>query len=218
MIPLLLTLAFAADPLPGILAQMDANSAKFKSARADLKRITHVASVDVNTEALGTMLLKRPAPHDVRALITFTEPAQQVYIGNGIAQIYYPKLQTIQEYKLGGKYQAAFEQFYVLAFGGSGKDLIENYDVSYIGSETIGDAKTSHLQLLPKKPDVRKSVAKLDLWLSESDVSPVQLRVSQPSGDTTTFLYSNVKLNPKISDSDLKLRTPKGVRIEHPGQ
>jgi outer membrane lipoprotein-sorting protein len=197
-----LALAFAADPLAGILGKMDANSAAFKSARADLKRITHVASVDVNTEAIGTMLLKRPAPHDVRALITFTEPAQQVYIGNGIAQIYYPKLQTIQEYKLGGKYQAAFEQFYVLAFGGSGKDLVQNYDISYVGSEALDDVKTSHLQLLPKIPDVRKSVTKLDLWLTESDVSPAQLRLSQPSGDTTTFVYSNVKLNPKISDSD----------------
>jgi outer membrane lipoprotein-sorting protein len=141
-----------------------------------------------------------------------------VYIGNGIAQIYYPKLQTIQEYKLGGKYQAAFEQFYVLAFGGSGKDLVQNYDISYVGSEALDDVKTSHLQLLPKIPDVRKSVTKLDLWLTESDVSPAQLRLSQPSGDTTTFVYSNVKLNPKISDSDLKLKPPKGVRIEHPGQ
>jgi outer membrane lipoprotein-sorting protein len=197
---------------------MDVTSATFKGVKADLTRITHNAAVDINTEVHGTMVLKRSGPHDIRTLVTFTDPPSQVFVGTGIAQIYYPKIETIQEYKLSEKTKTAFEQFYLLAFGGSGKDLVANYDVTYIGSETVGGSSSSHLQLVPKTPEVKKSFTKLDLWLTEAKATPTQLRLSQPSGDSTTFIYTGVVLNPKISDSDLKLKTPKGVRTQYPGQ
>jgi outer membrane lipoprotein-sorting protein len=218
LIPLLF-LVLAADPLAGILAQMDSTAATFKGAKAGLKQISHNAAVDINTEKGGTMLLKRPAPNDVRTLIDFTQPdPQQVFIGNGILQIYYPKINTIQEYKLDAKNQLLFQQFYLLAFGGSGKDLAANYDITYLGSDPVEGAKCSHLQLLPKDPEVRKKVTKIELWLAEAKAIPAQFRLSLPGGDTTTFVYSDVIMNPKISDSDLKLRTSKGVHIQHPAQ
>jgi outer membrane lipoprotein-sorting protein len=217
LIPLLLVI-LAADPLPGVLAKMDAVSATFKGAKADIKRVTHNAAVDINSEFSGTMVLKRPAPHDVRTLVHFTKPdEQQVYVGDGVADLYYPKINTIQERKI-GKYQSLFEQFYLLAFGGSGKDLVANYDVTYVGSEAINAEATSHLQLIPKSADVKKNFTKIELWLTEAKAIPSQLRLSQPSGDTTTFVYTNVIMNPKISDSDLKLKTKPGVKTEYPAQ
>jgi outer membrane lipoprotein-sorting protein len=211
---LLLLVLLAADPLPGILAKMDAVSATFKGAKANLKRISHNAAVDINNEYSGTMILKRSSPHDIRTLVHFTVPdEQQVYVGNGVADLYYPKINTIQERKI-GQYQTLFEQFYLLAFGGSGKDLVANYDVTYVGSDSLG----AHLQLIPKSPGVKKNFTKIELWLSEDKAIPSQLRLTQPSGDTTTFVYTNVIMNPKISDSDLKLRTKEGVRTEYPAQ
>jgi outer membrane lipoprotein-sorting protein len=218
LIPLLL-LVLAADPLAPILAQMDANAATFKSVKTGLKQVNHNAAVDVDNTSTGTMVLRRPAPHDVRALVTFVEPApKQVSIGNGVAQLYNPKLKIIDEYKLDGKTQLGFEQFYLLAFGGSGKELAANYDISYVGSETLGAVKTSHLQLVPKNADVKKKFKAIDLWLTEGQAVPAQLKLSQPGGDTITFIYTDVKLNPKLSDGDLKLHTEKGVVIQHPGQ
>lgn len=217
MIPLLLVL-LAADPLAGVLAQMDASSATFKGAKANLKRITYNAAADITNEASGTMVLKRPAPHDIRTLVKFTKPEEQeMFVGNGVADIYYPKINTIQERKI-GKFQSLFEQYYLLAFGGSGKDLAANYDVTYVGSETLNGEKTSHLLLIPKSAEVKKNFTKIDLWLTEPKAVPSQLRLTTPSKDTTTFVYSNVVLNPKISDSDLKLDTKKGVKTEYPAQ
>lgn len=219
----LLLLTLAADPLPGILAQMDANSAAFKSAKADFRQVNHNAAVDKDTEANGTMALKRAAPRDIRTLITLTDPAthqlvQQVAVGKGVARNYYPKIKTIQEYPLSGKNQSIFDQFYLLAFGGSGKDLAANYDVTYIGPDTVGNAKTSHLQLIPKNADTLKHYTKIELWLTDPKAVAAQLKLTTPARDTTTFIYTDVKLNPKIADSDLELKKEKGVRIEHPAQ
>ncbi len=217
MIAILLVL-IAADPLTGILARMDANAEAFKGVKANLKQISHNAAVDIDTEKSGTMTLKRPAPHDLRLLVRFNEPAaQQVYVGGGVADIYYPKINTVQERKL-GKYQAAVEQFYLLAFGGSGKELAANYELTYIGAETIGGARCSHLQLIPKSAEVRKSYAKIELWLTDPNEIPAQLRLVQPSGDTQTLIYSDVKMNPKISSADLELKTAAGVKKEYPAQ
>jgi outer membrane lipoprotein-sorting protein len=206
----------AADPLPGVLAKMDAVAVNFKGAKANLKRLTYNAVVDKTRESSGTMVLKRPSAHDVRALIDLADEPK-VYIGQGVADVYYPNTNVIQERKI-GKYQTLFEQFYLLAFGGSGKDLVANYDVTYVGSETIGSEKTSHLELIPKSAEVKKNYAKIELWLTEAKATASQLRLTQTSGDTTTFVYTNVVVNPRISDSDLKLKTKKGVKTEYPAQ
>jgi outer membrane lipoprotein-sorting protein len=204
-----------ADPLPAILAKMDKNATAFTGVKADIKRINHYGQLDINKEYTGTMVLKRtPGTHDIRTLVHFTTPEeQQIFVGNGVADIYYATANTIQERKI-GKYQTLFEQFYLLAFGGSGKDLVTNYEVTYAGSDDLG----AHLQLIPKSPDVKKNYSKIELWLTEAKATPTQLRLTQPSGDTVTFVYTNVVLNPKISDSDLKLQTKKGVKTEYPAQ
>jgi outer membrane lipoprotein-sorting protein len=193
---------------------MDASSLTFKGAKANLKRITYNATVDIHSEATGTMVLKRPAPHDIRTLVHITAPdEQQLFVGNGVADVYYPKINTIQERKI-GKYQTLFEQYYLLAFGGSGKDLVANYDVSYIGSDALG----AHLQLIPKNAEVKKNFTKIELWLTEDRAVPSQLRLTTPSKDSTTFVYTNVILNPKIGNSDLELKTKPGVKKEYPAQ
>lgn len=197
---------------------MDQNAASFKAASANLEQISHNAAVDINHSTSGTILLKRPRPRDIRALISFTQPdPKQVLITSTVADIYYPKIETVQEYDL-GKHKALFDQFYLLGFGGSGKELADTYDIRYIGTEDIGGVKASHLQLTPKTAELLKSVRKIDLWLSESTGYTSQLRLSVPSGDTTTLVYSNLKVNPNIPDSALKLKLPKGVHTEHPGK
>jgi outer membrane lipoprotein-sorting protein len=191
---------------------MDASSATFKGVKANIKRINYTAAVDINKEHTGTMVLKRPAPHDVRTLINFADE-QQVYIGGGVADVYYPHRNVIEERKI-GKFQTLFEQYYLLAFGGSGKDLVANYDVTYVGEDTLG----AHLQLIPKSADVKKNYSKIELWLNAATAVPSQLRLTTPSNDTITFVYTNVVMNPKISDGDLKLQTASGVKKEYPAQ
>lgn len=208
----------AADPVAGILTRMDQNAAAFKAASGSLERISHVASVDVDHSASGMIYLKRTRPLEMHALIDFVKPdPQQVALTGTVAQIYYPKIATVQEYDL-GKRKALFDQFYLLGFGGTGKELAEAYEIQYIGPEEVRGAKASHLLLTPKSAEVLKSIRKVDLWLSDATGYTSQLRITVPAGDTTTLIYTNLKVNPNLPDSALKLKLPKGVRIEHPGK
>lgn len=219
--PLLLVLSAAslaaADPLATALAQLDTNAAAFRSASADIRYTTHNAVVDIDTTQNGKLLVKRGAPHEMKALIDFAPPdAHTVALEGGIAQIYYPKIKTVQEYQVGKK-RDLFDQVFLLGFGGSGKELSAAYEVTLVAAEeSVSGEKTVHLQLVPKQKDVLSFLRKVDLWLSTTTGYPVQQKGVQPSGDSTLLGYSSLKVNPNISDKALKLKLPSGVQKVYP--
>jgi outer membrane lipoprotein-sorting protein len=209
----LTAVAYAADPLTTALAKLDSNAATFRSAKASIQYTTHNAVVDIDTTQSGTILLKRPAPKQMHALIDFQgADAHTVSLQGEIAQIYYPKAKTVQEYEVGKK-RDLFDQVFLLGFGGSGKELSAAYEITLISpEESVNGSKAVHVQLVPKQKQVLSFLKKVDLWLSTATGYPVQQKGLQPSGDSTLLTYSNLQVNGNISDSALKLKLPKGVQ------
>ena len=208
---ILVSTLLAQDPVAGILSRMDKNAASFKAATANVEYTAHNAAVDVNTVSSGTIAIKGTST----ALIKITQPAaaaKQVSVAKGLASIYTPKLQLVDEYDITGKFNTLFQQFNLLGFGSSGVELQKAYAINSVGSETVGGVKAAHLQLIPKAPDVAKEFTKVELWLNEATGYPAQLRFTTPAGDTNTVVYTNLMVNPNLSDSDLKLKLPSGVK------
>jgi hypothetical protein len=60
----------------------------------------------------------------------------------------------------------------------------------------------------------------LELWIPEQGGPyPVREKISQPSGDYRLVTYSGLKINPpNLKPDALRLKTPAGVKIEHPGK
>ena len=209
--------AHAADPVAAALAKLDANSASFRTASAGIRYTSHNAAVDIDSTQTGTISLKRNGPREMYALIAFGEPdAHTVALRGTVAQIFYPKINTVQQYDVGKK-RDLFDQVFLLGFGGSGKELAAAYDVSVVASEEpVNGESAIHLQLVPKQKQVLSFLRKVDLWLSLASGYPVQQKGSQPSGDSTLLTYSKLKLNVSIPDSALKLKLPKGVQTVYP--
>jgi outer membrane lipoprotein-sorting protein len=99
---------------------------------------------------------------------------------------------------------------------GSGKDLKAAYAIKYVGEETIGGQKAHRLELTPSTPEIKEKLRRVELWMSENGNYPVQQRFVEPSGNYYMATYSNVKLNPSLTDDALRLKLPKGVKREHP--
>jgi outer membrane lipoprotein-sorting protein len=70
--------------------------------------------------------------------------------------------------------------------------------------------------MIPNSPKMKESFRRLELWVTQDGAYPVQQRFVQPSGDYHLATYSNVKLNPPMTDEDLRLKLPKGVKREFP--
>lgn len=213
---LLLAVPLGAQSLDAVYGRLDKTAQQFKSMSSDLRRVTHTAVVNDDATETGTIKVKREKGR-TRMLIDFITPDKKAVAFDGeAATIYYPKIKTAQTYDVGDK-RNLVDQILLLGFGASSEELKTNYTVSYVGQETVEGKQTDHIQLIPKSKEVLTRIRKADLWVADSNGLPVQQRfLTSTSGDYMLVTYSDVKLNPPLSDGALKLNYPKDTRVEHP--
>ncbi|MBV8818534.1 MAG: hypothetical protein JO022_09275 [Acidobacteriaceae bacterium] len=174
--------------------------------------------IDDDSKESGTLVMKKVSATQVEAKIDFSQPNPRTALFQGRqAQVYYPKTKTLQIYDLGNKGDQV-DRFVMLGFGTSGKELANDYAMRIAGQDTVAGKSTSKLELIPKAPDIKKLVSKIEMWIPDAPAQPypVQEKIYEPSGDYRVTAYSNFKLNPPLSSDALKLKLPKGVNVEHP--
>lgn len=209
-------LGLQAQNLEAVTARMDASAASFKAMTADIRQTSFTAVLNESNVSSGTITLEKTRPKELRMLVEFSSPdPKSVFYENRKLQIYYPKIQTVQEYDL-GKQASLVDQFLLLGFGSRGSDLKASYELKYLGDEQINGEKTQRLELTPKSQEALQHVKKLELWIAESTGQPIQQKVFQPSRDYILIAYSNMKVNPALAPDAVKLKTPKGVKKEYP--
>ncbi|WP_321474748.1 outer membrane lipoprotein carrier protein LolA [uncultured Paludibaculum sp.] len=212
----LLSLSLQANGLDDALARMDKAAVGFRGLTASLSKTSYTALIKESTVESGTMTLFRPKPRDMRVLIEFDKPeAHAVGFQNKKAQIYMPKANVVQEYDL-GKQSSLVDQFLLLGFGTPGSELKKSYAVKYLGTETVNGVKSDHLDLVPNSEEARKAFRHFEVWVSQTDGITVQMKAHQPSNDYVLFVYTDIKVNPPINESSVKLKLPKGVKKETP--
>ena len=206
----------AGGSLEATFARMDEAAAGFRSMSADLRKVSHTAVINEDTIDIGVILVKRPKPRDMRMLVDIKQPDPKTAVIQGHkAEIYYPKIQTVQEFDL-GKNRAMIDEFLLLGFGSSSKELQAAYSVKLGGQETVAGQKTTRIDLLPKSPDVLAHLKSVELWISDETGGPVQQKFHMTGGDYSLATYTNVKQNPDLPDSSMRLNLPKGVKREFP--
>jgi outer membrane lipoprotein-sorting protein len=196
-----------------VLSRMDGAAAGFRGVSASIDRVMHTAILNENTEESGRMRMLRPKARDFRMVIEFEKPDPKVIaFRDKKAEIYYPKIQTVQEYDL-GKQSSLVDQFLLLGFGTPGRELARSYDVKYVGVEQVAGTKSDRLELTPKSAKVREHIKRVELWVSESG-HPVRQRYYENSGNHTTITYTDLKVNPALTPADVTMQLPSGVKRE----
>jgi outer membrane lipoprotein-sorting protein len=210
---LTLTLAssLAAATLESSLAKMDANASSFQGMTASIKRTQHTAIINDDAREAGKIAMKR-SKGKVAVVINFTEPEPRAFsYRDKRAEVYLPKINTLQIYDT-GKYDTALTQGLLIGFGSSSKELAANYDIKFIGDEKIG----THLELTPKLASTREQIKKIEMWLDPTDGYPRQVKIHQPSNDYMLIEYSDLKMNPSLTDEQVRVNAPKNAKKEYP--
>lgn len=211
----LLAILPATNSLQDVLSRMDDAAASFHALSADVTSVQHTAVINEDEVDTGTMLVKR-SKHDMRMLLEFTAPDRKsVTVHEHKLEIYLPKQQTIEEYDI-SNYRELLNEFLLIGFGTSGKDLAGSYTMKVLGRDPVAGRTATRLELIPKTAEVLKNLKKLELWIPESDVYPIQQKFYLTAGDYKLVTYTNVRVNPQLSDSDLKLKVPKDVKRVFP--
>ncbi len=204
-----------AETVDAVLARMDKEAAGFHQINAKLKKADYTAVLNDSDVEAGEMWLRRNGKEIVMRTDFSAPQNRSVGVEAGKAQIFYPKLNTVQIYDL-GKAGVLVDQFLVLGFGSSGKDIAKNYNATLGGEEKLNGENTSRLELTPKSAKILDQIKKVELWIPQTAGHPVQQRVTQPNGDYYLFTYSDIKLNPGLPESAFRLNLPAGVKKEYP--
>jgi len=203
--------------LDAVLKKMDDGAPSFHTLQADFEWDSYEKVIDeVDEIQTGTIYYRRNGKEiEMMAVVKMagSEPAKlkpdtkYVLFSNGKISMYQPKLDQVTVYDL-GKNKVDFESYIVLGFGGSGKDLVKAFDVTYAGPKTIDGVATAELQLVPKSDKVRNNYNKIILWIDLDKGISVQQQFFSPQGDYRLTKYKNIDLNgKKIPDDVFKLKT-----------
>jgi len=213
---ILTSAAWSADEtLATTMARMDSVAAGFKGLRADVRQLSHTAVINEDAVDTGTIAVRRAGPKDLRILVDFKDPnAKMVSMIGNKALIYYPKRGEAEEYEV-GKAATFKDQIMMLAFGSNSKDLMNAYSIKLGGAETVAGQNTTRIELTPKNKELLAHFPKIELWISNQTGITVQQKLHQKGGDYFMATYTNPQLV-SLSDADVKLDMPKGVRIVKP--
>lgn len=189
-----------------VLNAMDRASASFRSAQADFNWDQYTKVVDSHDYQKGTIYFRRQG-RNLEMAADVKDPGQKyVLYQNDKVQVYEPHMEQVTQYST-GKNKADFESFLAIGFGGSGHDLQKAFDVSYGGRETIDGVATEKLELVPKAAKARNLFSHITLWIDPARGVSLQQKFDEGSGDYRLAKYSNIKINPKLSNDLFKLHT-----------
>lgn len=222
---LALSAVFAyADSLDAVLNRMDQAAAKFRSLTADVHHsdYTDVLS-DISSED-GTFKILKRAKTGVVLLAEFTgNDARKVWMSGNTVKIYYPKANSVDIIDT-RKFTKSADQLLLVGFGVPKAELQKMYDISLGGSETLGTAKTTRIDLKPKSTEAKKLFNVIQLWIPDGGGNPIQEKVlsGKENKDYKLFQFSNEKIrstsDPELPASDFELNLPPGVKPITPGK
>jgi outer membrane lipoprotein-sorting protein len=209
----------AADSPQQVLARMDKAASEFKSMTSQVTYVTHTEVLNDDSTETGTVTMRKVQPGEVQGKVEFTTPDRKtVTIEKRRVQEYFPKINTLQVFDL-DKHGEQLDKFFMIGFGTSGMELAKDYDVSVLRTESVNSQSAIHLQLIPKVPEARQYVQKLELWIPEQgDPYPLREKIFEPSGDYRLVTYSGLRINPPLQPDALQLKPPPGVKTEYPGK
>jgi outer membrane lipoprotein-sorting protein len=196
----------AAQPTPSrldtVLQQMNAASAKFQSAQADLRQELFTKVVEDTEGQKGIVYFLRKNGTTQMGIKMLPQPAQIVEFKDGTLRIFNPGTNHIDAYSASGKNQSLAETFMTLGFGGSGADLRKSWTIDDQGAEQMSDGSKTvpveKLDLVSKDDTIRKNYSHVTIWIDPARGVTLKQVFFASNGDTRTAFYSNIRLNQPV--------------------
>lgn len=198
----------AAQDLKSVLAQLDASAARFQKASADLEYQNVMTDPVPDSEIQkGSIYYQRKGAGfesgiHINEINGKTVPKTIVFAG-GVVKVYDKLVDQLTIVKEAGQY----EGYLALGFGASGKDLMDKFDVKYLGPETISGVKTEKLELVAKDPKVVKLFPKITIWVDPTRAVSLKQVFDEGQGQSRTGIFSNIKINQSLPSDAFTFKT-----------
>ncbi len=209
------SLLFAAQPdrWAAVKAQMDAGSARFQSAQADMRQEMFTKAVsDTETQTGQIYFLRKNGATQMGMKLLPPDaapgaaPSQVVEFKDNKLRVYTPP-NHVDEFNATGKNQATAESILTVGFGGRGSDMEENWIVTDQGAEQMSDGSKTvpvqKLDLVSRNDAIKNNYSHVTIWVDAArDVSLKQTLYEASggtsTGDTRTVYFTNIRMNGSV--------------------
>jgi len=214
--------ATAHAQLNTVLSQMDAASARFKSAQADVRYDNYTRVVNDHDIETGSIYIERTGASEQMGAAFYNvgpdgkaspTPARIVNFDGATLRIFPVGTNQVDLFKAGNN-QAKYDSFLTLGFGGSGKDLQRAWNITDQGADTIDKVKTEKLDLISKDASVKNMFTHITIWIDPARGVSLKQVFYAPNGDNRTATYSNIRLNGSINRKPYEI-SKKATVIPH---
>lgn len=198
----------AADDLDSVLRRLDVAAAKFKSTAADFEfdsiQTDPVPDKDVQK---GTVYYDRKGSGFEMGMhineVNGRPVPKVIVVSGGVFKMYEKLGDQVTTSTKAGKY----EGYLVLAFGASGEDLQQKWNIKDLGSETLDGVKTEKLELVAKDPEVLKLFPKVTVWIDPDRAVSLKQVFDEGQGQSRTCVYTNIRVNQSLPGDAFSFKT-----------
>lgn len=194
-----------------ILKRMDDHYKALKSLQANVTRVQLNSQLGEEDTSSGTISLLPGKGRNFSMRLDWTKPkSETIAVVNGQYVAYNPGINQAWTGNSGSKTLNDKGGNALKVMSMSREEIKANYDVQYLGQESIsGGIPTWHLKLTPKASSSYKFV---DLWVDGNGM-PLQGKITQPNNDTDSILLTDLRKNVSLNGSIFKVSLPKGTKI-----
>ncbi len=200
----------AQGPVNEILKRMEAHGKALSSLKADITMSQHDSTLDDYDVKKGIVHYLPGKGKNVYVRVDWMKPAREMLlVANGEYVLYTPGIKQAIRGKSSdaSKGKRGGDTFAWMSM--SKVELKANYSIVYLGVEKIGGKEMWHLRMDPKK---KVSYKNAELWVDGNGM-PVQSKINEKNGDSTTVLLENLQKNVTIQGKIFGFNPPKGTKI-----
>lgn len=206
--------AHAADNLQQVLAQLDQSAKDFHSATADFEAKNIQTEPVPDTDVMTGKAYFQHQGNELRVAAHITQRNGQSYkvdykLEHGVFQFFDQQLNQVRELQNA----ANLAGYLALGAGASGKELQNQFQVTYLGQETVDGIKTDKLQLIPKDQKARNLIPKVTIWVDPSRDIYLKQVFDEGEGMSRTITYSHIEMNHSIPSSVFAFKTNKKTQF-----
>jgi outer membrane lipoprotein-sorting protein len=193
------------DEITDLVKRLETVYQNRTSLQANFKEERHMAILKEPVVNQGKIWFT--PPDKIRREITGNSPSTTVIDGKKMT-IYYPKLQTAEQYDL-VKRPIIRQSLEALTAGLNFQRVSDYYSIE--GSK---EGNTYVVTLTPKTASIRRLIKSLTLTM-QTDLTPQKVDYQSPRGEQVLIDYSDVKRDP-VADSVYEFTPPAGTNITNP--
>ena len=199
--------------ISSILNKMDRNRRSLGSLRAAVHMVKYNAQIRTNDEQFGDVAYIAGKGRDANVRVDWKRPVKELLaVSGGQYTLYRPRLnQAYQGSTKNTKGKGAAGNVLNFALTMNGAQAKNQFNVELVGEGELYKG-SPHVWWLKFVPRGNQGFQYAEVWVTD-DGMPIQSRVIEKNGDSTTVRLTNIQRNARVSPAEIKVDLPAGTRI-----